>query len=289
MTALGKVKDFMQKHPNLDEFHEGNIDLTAEEMAKLVNLEYVEEVRRSSKHIYFRLTKQALASEYSRDVKLPENLFDSIVGYDDIKQLIKSSMLSEKPVHFLLSGAPSSAKTMFLLELKELKFSYYMIANNTSNAGLTQVLQEELPYLLLIDEIDKVKSAREMDLLHSLMESGIVAETKFNRSNEMKVNTRVIATCNDPARLSGALKSKFEVLHLPSYTREQFFEITSQILVHREQIAVDISNEIAAFVWDDLKTQDVRQCVRIARLVKAGMSGKMVMSTIVKYNEHQNT
>ena len=41
----------------------------------------------------------------------PEPLFDSIVGYDDVKKLFQMSLSSDKPVHILLVGPPASAKT----------------------------------------------------------------------------------------------------------------------------------------------------------------------------------
>ena len=44
-------------------------------------------------------------------------LFDNIVGYDDIKTLFNLSFSSEKPVHILLVGPPASAKTLFYVRV----------------------------------------------------------------------------------------------------------------------------------------------------------------------------
>jgi Holliday junction DNA helicase RuvB len=46
----------------------------------------------------------------SRTVKV-EPLFDSVIGYDDVKRLFSMSIESDKPVHILLVGPPASAKT----------------------------------------------------------------------------------------------------------------------------------------------------------------------------------
>lgn len=51
----------------------------------------------------------------------PEPLFDSIVGYDDVKRLFSLSLSSDKPVHILLVGPPASAKTLFMLECIKLE------------------------------------------------------------------------------------------------------------------------------------------------------------------------
>ena len=52
--------------------------------------------------------------------EMPDDLFDSIVGYPDVKTLVRYALEAEKPAHLLLSGPPASAKTMFLLELRRL-------------------------------------------------------------------------------------------------------------------------------------------------------------------------
>jgi Holliday junction DNA helicase RuvB len=43
-----------------------------------------------------------------------EQLFDGIIGYNDVKRLFNLSFSSEKPVHILLVGPPASAKTFFM-------------------------------------------------------------------------------------------------------------------------------------------------------------------------------
>jgi len=43
---------------------------------------------------------------------IPEDLFDSIVGYDDVKEFIKMSLMSNEPVHCLFVGPPGTAKSI---------------------------------------------------------------------------------------------------------------------------------------------------------------------------------
>ncbi|MBA7564262.1 hypothetical protein ES708_05924 [subsurface metagenome] len=40
--------------------------------------------------------------------EMPADLFDSIVGYPDVKTLVRYALEAEKPAHLLLSGPPSS-------------------------------------------------------------------------------------------------------------------------------------------------------------------------------------
>src|SRR3712207_1082565 len=45
-----------------------------------------------------------------------DNLFENIVGYDDVKKIFNYALNSSLPVHILLVGPPGSAKTLFLTE-----------------------------------------------------------------------------------------------------------------------------------------------------------------------------
>jgi hypothetical protein len=64
-------------------------------------------------------------------LELPEDLFDPIEGYSDIKPLVIQAIKSEKPVHVLFTGVPSSAKTMFLLESARLGAPYILGSQST--------------------------------------------------------------------------------------------------------------------------------------------------------------
>jgi hypothetical protein len=50
-----------------------------------------------------------------------EELFDNIIGYNNIKRLFRLSLDSDEETHILLSGPHASAKTMFLESLSKLK------------------------------------------------------------------------------------------------------------------------------------------------------------------------
>ena len=56
-----------------------------------------------------------------------EDVFDDIIGHENIKRLFGLALGSQGANHILLSGPPASAKTMFLLSLRHhLKNSYFI-------------------------------------------------------------------------------------------------------------------------------------------------------------------
>jgi holliday junction DNA helicase RuvB len=127
------------------------------------------------------------------------------------------ALRSNEPTHLLLSGPPASAKTMFLLSLRQhLKYSYFVDCGNTTKPGIIDYLFKNRPHYLIADEIDKM-SPRDQTFLLNLMEIGIIAETKYGKTREAEIKTSVFATCNDPKKLSAPLQSRFFILELEQY------------------------------------------------------------------------
>jgi len=86
-----------------------------------------------------------------------DGFFDDIIGHEHIKRLFSMALRSSEPTHILLSGPPASAKTTFLLSLRQhLKDSYFVDGGNATKAWIIDYLfRNRAPYLL-IDEIDKM-------------------------------------------------------------------------------------------------------------------------------------
>jgi Holliday junction DNA helicase RuvB len=85
-------------------------------------------------------------------------LFKDIIGYNDVKRLLRMALDSYGQSHILLSGPPASAKTMFLESLSKLKSAYFVDGASTTKSGLIDCLFLNDPKYLLIDEIDKMSS-----------------------------------------------------------------------------------------------------------------------------------
>src|SRR5215218_11078726 len=95
----------------------------------------------------------------------------------------------------LLTGPPTSAKTLFLQSLMKLKDSYFIDCSNATKSGIVDCIFEQKPKYLLLDELDKL-SRKDQTFLLNLMETGIVSETKFNKTRKIDIRIPVFATSN---------------------------------------------------------------------------------------------
>jgi replication-associated recombination protein RarA len=193
-------------------------------------------------------------------------MFDLIKGHDDIKRIFIGSIASSKPVHVLLVGRPCSGKTMFLTEMMRfLKGAQFIVATHTTKSGLVNQLFERRPKFLCIDEIDKMKITEQASLLN-LMETGLIVETKINKTRQMRLSTWVFATANSCEKILEPLLSRFLVLDIPEYTFEQFQQI-ALFKLKKEGVDEMTATMIVEKVWKDLASKDIRDVIKTARLV----------------------
>ena len=219
------------------------------------------------------------------DGKKSENLslFETIIGYDDIKKIFKMSLKSDKPVHILLVGPPASAKTLFMLEFLKLERSYFTLGSHSTKAGMIDYLFHYRPRYLLVDEIEHMPYKDQTSLL-SIMETGILTETKSQKTRSTQLKTWIFATCNNKEKLLSPLLSRFIIFHLKSYNRDKFIEVSNGILV-KNDIPFDLSNEISHVVWNKLKSRDIRDCIKISRLAKTIEDVEWIAKTLIHYRK----
>lgn len=208
-------------------------------------------------------------------------LFDSIVGYEDVKRLFSMSLASDKPVHILLVGPPASAKTLFMLECINLERSYFTLGSHSTKSGMVDYLFQKRPRYLIVDEIEHMPMKDQTALL-SLMETGIVSETKYQRTRNTQLKTWVFATSNRTERMLTPLLSRFVVLHFKPYSFNSFKDVCAHIL-SRDGIAQDVSAAIADAVWTKLKSKDIRDCIKLGRLAKTAADVEWIAKTIRTY------
>jgi Holliday junction DNA helicase RuvB len=214
-------------------------------------------------------------------LEIPDNLFDTIEGYQDIKDLVMAVLKSESPVHLLFAGVPASAKTMFLLELARLG-APYILGSQSSKAGITDVLFDMEPEILLVDEIDRIRS-KDITVLLSLTETGIVAETKHSKHREIKLNTKVFATSNT-TKMPPELLSRFMILNFRPYSQDEFLTVATAVLVKRENCEEKLASYIAQRVWQlNDRFPDPRQAVRVARLAKTTSQVDKIFTLLYHY------
>ncbi|AIC14479.1 ATP-binding protein [Nitrososphaera viennensis] len=233
----------------------------------------------------YKIEKTAELSQEQQQQKQDQSplAFDSIVGYDDVKRLFQMSLSSEKPVHILLVGPPASAKTLFMLECMKLERSYFTLGSHSTKSGMIDYLFEKRPRYLIVDEIEHMPMKDQTALL-SLMETGIVSETKFQKTRNTQLKTWVFATSNGTERMLTPLLSRFIVLHFKQYSIGSFTEICTHLLA-REGVAPDIAAAIADAVWNRLKSKDIRDCVKLGRLAKSKEDVEWIAQTMRNYKK----
>ena len=226
--------------------------------------------------------KQSLAGLWKEVLHVNRpNRFEEILGHDDIKQIFVKAIHSKRPVHLLLIGVPGSAKTMFLTEImRHYKASYFVVGSNTTKAGLVNQLFERRPKFLLIDELEKMSMTDQTSLLH-LMETGIISETKINKTRQMELTSWVFATANSSERIIEPLLSRFAILEIPEYTFEEFTEISITRLA-RENVNKCIARIIAEKVWNVLGSKDIRDVIKVARLASSSEEVSFVVKILRK-------
>lgn len=219
--------------------------------------------------------------------EIPDDLFDPIVGHEDIIELFKASIESEKPVHIMLVGPPASGKTVFLEEVNRLAETEFLIGSSTTGVGLIDQLFDKRPKNILIDEFDKMDKEDYGNLL-SLQEDGIVKETKGNnKRREMKLEgATVYATANRVESVPSENISRFmgdPVIKLPEYDDDEFLQVTENVLTMREGVSDEMAQLIGEIIVDETDIRDFRECRRIARLANTEEEDKDVEESVRKY------
>ncbi len=194
-------------------------------------------------------------------------IFSDIVGYDDIKELLRESLQLDKPIHVLLYGPPSLAKSMFLWDIERAfgDLSLPLLGSATSHAGLWDLIAERKPRVILVDEIEKMALVDMAGLL-SIMQTGRIIRAKVGRKLDERINAWVIGAANRIHKLPPELISRFSVHQLAEYAAKEYRDVVTSVLVAHEDTNEDEAHEIAMRLVG--RTHDVRDAVRVARLAK---------------------
>lgn len=237
---------------------------------------FIDDVYESNSYHGYRLSQKARATiaggpptpaetHQNRKLEVPGDIFEDVIGHEEVKELLKACLVAEKPVHALLTGPPALAKTLFLWDIERMagRMGVWLVGSAISKAGLWDLVAERQPKVLLVDELDKVNAADTAALL-SIMEGGRLVRAKKGRELDISVEVRVVAATNVESRLSPELRSRFAIRRLGVYSRSEFIQVVKGVLVRREGIEPEVAEEIAHLL--DGRSQDVRDAVRIARL-----------------------
>jgi len=188
--------------------------------------------------------------------------FARIQGYEDIKDIVRRALDSGENHNLLFVGPPASSKTLFLQGILEMKSGVFFDGSNTTGRIL-DVLQEKRPNIICIDELDKMSTQFQNQLLN-FMESGRVKVDQHRKQYDFEIKgAKVFATCNEINRLSKPLQSRFRKLFLPRYTEEQFLDVSDKVL---PKLSSSLSRYIGANVR--ISQGDIGDVISIGKLVR---------------------
>jgi Holliday junction DNA helicase RuvB len=167
--------------------------------------------------------------------------------------------------------------------LTRLERSYYAVGSSSTKSGIFDYLFEYRPRYFIIDELEKMNKTDQTSLLN-LMESGILTELKHKQQRTTQLKTWIFASCNSTDKLLLPLLTRFRDIHFKPYTEEEFVEIVVNILDREEGIDRDIALLIADGVFNRLKSSNIRECIRIARLARNDSAQvNRIIDTFAKY------
>ncbi|MGI0022231.1 MAG: AAA family ATPase [Nitrososphaeraceae archaeon] len=206
------------------------------------------------------------------------NFNANIIGYPEIKEFIllaiKAKMRSEKnKTHILLSGAPSTSKTVFLdnLSISMVESCFYRNGASLSKSGLLDALStldiKQIKYIL-IDEIDKMEKDQQTILLRAL-ESGLLQETKFKRDRTLVVSHILFfGTSNDIDKIIDPLKTRFRCINMPAYDITTLKNISQQLIKSKYNFSLGIANKIINECVDNIDNCTIRDIVAISSMIE---------------------
>lgn len=208
-------------------------------------------------------------SDAPRDMTVPDDMFDVIVGLDDLKDLFLQSLSVERPVHIFMIGPPSCGKSLFLREIQRLEAAHTAMGYSATKAGVRDLLFSRRPMFLLIDELDDM-DRNDYPILLRLMEEGVVSETLGNdRVREIHLpDTRVYAAANRIKTIPAEIIRRFTMVRLRSYTPEEYRQVIVNYLSMREGKSKELAKYIADKFINTVQPEalDVRDARSVARL-----------------------
>jgi MoxR-like ATPase len=238
-------------------------------------------------------TDYGIITEFNAEVskklepQLQKALFSEIIGYSDIKKLLMKCIRSSdrEPVHVILDGPPASAKSMFLMAMKQrLDRVYYADCTNMTGPGVVDYLFNNDVKFLLLDEVEKMPKS-DQNVLLNVMETGILTSTKVRKTGTKEMNLSIYATTNDIDAISKPFRSRFMEFSLLQYTFEEFCEIAVKLLAKRYDLDDEISLKIADTIWNKVKSKDVRDLLQVGKLSHSVDDVDFVAETLQKYKK----
>jgi len=220
--------------------------------------------------------------EVNENMEIPADLFDGIIGLDDIKEIFWMAIKASAPVHILLIGKPSSAKSILLYSLERLPRSAYVDSAIATKMGIGKVLIEKRPKYLLMDEFEKM-DGKDYAALLTVMSEGRYVKTTSRARVDIEMPTYVFAAGNSDENIPEPILERFDpfIFHLPEYDRVKAMDVIGGIL--KDKVDPDMALYISDVIVDRLGSRNPRAAIQIARMAKSKEDVDRIVKTIRNY------
>lgn len=198
---------------------------------------------------------------------IPDDLLDSLIGYDELKFEILDTLRSGVRNHMLFEGPPGSGKTLIMMLLEGLPGAV-TIGPDTTISGL-RALFERGPKLVLVNELEKFKNPEVIDVMLDWLDWGRWVITIKDRQEVLYNDATFFFAINDARYIRGKSAAPFltrvDRFYLDEYSRSDFEDVVVSILTSRYNRGKALSQYIAEVSWDHFGN-NIRQAVRIGAL-----------------------
>jgi len=276
------------------------VGATKDDIKRLVDQGYVTAAVREPRLTKYLLTDRGRQVVWSATMErkftaVPRSTImesmDLVVGFDDIKETLADAISQRRRINFMLEGPPACAKSVILESVRTcIPYAYMAFGSRTSAAGLSDVLFEIKPELLLLDEVDKMRHDCYSVLL-GLMEKGEILETKSGKTRGITLDTMVIAACNSSKKMSPEFLSRFAFHpYFKEYTRQEFIDVCVGMLSRSEGCPPDVAQLIGVQVYD-MGLGDVRKARGVWQLMRAPTEDEVrrIIRMNLKYSPELDT
>lgn len=222
------------------------------------------------------------------ELVVPSNLFDVIIGLDDVKKLLYRALYATNPVHVFIIGGYASAKSTLLYCLERLPGSLSVDSTLATKSGVGYLLEKHKPAFLLMDEFDKMKNSDDYNVLLTVMASGKYIKTTSKGRINIPMPTRIFAVGNTK-NVPESIIARFEpfIVELAEYNRIDALHVMKNILLQKN-IEPELASYISQVVVKDMGNRNPRAAINIASTCRTKEDVDEMAEMLMKHKS-QNT